>query len=138
MTTVITDTDPPFPGPPLGDREFRRFVTGLGIVYLVAILALFTKLLIFPASRAGPALVIPGATSIANDVTAIHTDFSVAGDVSAGSGYLDFVPPPGRPRSTLGFSPASTMKQTHESGNPETAQQCHIVARTHAFSFIGD
>ena len=61
MTTAIADADPLFPGPPLGDREFRRFVTGLGIVYVVAILALFTKLLVFPASRAGPAPVIAGA-----------------------------------------------------------------------------
>jgi len=131
MTTAIADADPLFPGPPLGDREFRRFVTGLGIVYVVAILALFTKLLVFPASRAGPAPVIAGATSIANDVTAIHTDSSVVGDVSGGSGYLDFVPPPMGPRSTLGLSPA--LKQAHESGKPETAQRSHVALRTQIF-----
>lgn len=132
MTTAIVDADPRVPGPPLGNREFRRFVTVLGIIYVVATLAPFAKRLVFPATRAGSAPAVAGATGIASDITAIHADFSVVGDFSAGSGYVEFDPPAG-PRSALGFSPTSTTKQAHEPGKPADAQLGRVVAHIQAF-----
>jgi hypothetical protein len=133
MTTAIVDADPRVPGPPPGNREFRHFVTALGIVYVVATLAIFAKLLVFPATRSGSAPAIAGATSIASDITAIHADPSGVADFTVGSGYVEFDPPPAGPRSTLGFSPTSTTKQAQESGKPADAQPGRVVAHTREF-----
>ena len=98
MTAAVTDTTPPFPGRPVDNREFRRFAAGLGIVYVVATLAIFAKLLVFPAT-AGSAPATAGAACIASDITAIHADPSGVADFAMGSGYLEFNPPPAGPRS---------------------------------------
>ena len=129
----------PFAELPLGDREFRRFVTGLGLVYVAVILMLFAKLLVFPGARGSVARApdIAGATSFARDIAAIHAGFTVGGDFSLGAGYVEFEPPPAEPHGTVGLSHTSTTKRTHESGKPADAQHSH-VARTQAFSFVGD
>ena len=132
MTAAVTDTTPPFPGRPVDNREFRRFAAGLGIVYVVATLAIFAKLLVFPAT-AGSAPATAGAACIASDITAIHADPSGVADFAMGSGYLEFNPPPAGPRSTLGFSPASTTEPAHESGKPADAQHGRVVADTQEF-----
>ena len=125
---------------PLGNREFRRFVTGLGLIYVAVILALFAKLLVFPGARGSVAQTTPaiaGATSFASDIAAVHAGFSVGGDFSAGAGYVEFEPAPAEPHGTVGQSHTFTANQTHESGKPADAQHSH-VARTQAFSFVGE
>jgi hypothetical protein len=146
MTASITDADPCFPGPPLGDREFRLFVTGLRLIYVIAVLTLLAKLLVFPGTRGSfgstPMVAstasIASIASIASDVTSIHADFSSIADFTVGAGYVEFVPLPVEPRITFEFSHASTTKQPHESGKPEIAQRETSLPTPQRCDFTGD
>ena len=87
MTTDVRAADLRVSGP-LGDRELRRFVASLGLVYVVAILALFAKLLILPGThhRLGSAPVTSRATGIANDPTAKRSELPLLSGHRAGCG----------------------------------------------------
>jgi hypothetical protein len=142
MTANTTKAaDPCFAAPlsaPLGEREFPRFVAGLGLANGVASVALFATLLVFPSARAS--YVTAPALSHGAGTTAqfAGTDLPPASAHVAGSGYVEFEPSPAEPLSTVGFSHASATEQARENGIPAAVPHRDAVALFQVFSFTGD
>src|SRR5262245_41815811 len=108
MSTDTKAADPRVAGP-LGDREFRRYVTGLGLIYVGTMLALSAQLLIHPGHHRDTSTpVISRTTSIADDLTAIHSALLPASEHRPSAGYVEFEPPPAAGHGTVGLSRAST------------------------------
>jgi len=114
-------------------------MTGLGLIYVIAVLTLFAKLLVFPGTRGslGSTPLVASTAGIASDIASIHDGFSSNDDFTVGAGYVEFAPPPVEPSSTFEFSHASTTKQAQEAGRPEIAQDETSLPTAQRCNFTG-
>ena len=119
----------------LGDRTFRRYAAGLGLISVSAMLALSAKIVSSPGvyHPADAAPVSSRTTNIVDDLMAIHSVLPVS-EHRFGSGYVVFEPAPAGPDGTVGLSQASSTNQTDESDKPADP----IVAQAQSSSRAGE
>jgi hypothetical protein len=115
----MTDSQHPF-----DEQEPRLKVIDPAPPYLVAALLLFAVLAyaawVREATTVGApstsSAIIANANSTADDLATTGIGLSQVGDFSAGSGYVEFEPPPIGLRDTLGWLPTSTPKRARRPG----------------------
>jgi hypothetical protein len=133
---MITNTRATTPLITLGDRTFRRYAAGLGLISVSAMLALSAKIVSSPGVyHAADAAPISSRTTniIVDDLMAIHSVLPVS-EHRFGSGYVVFEPAPAGPDGTVGLSHASPTNQTDESDKPADP----IVAQAQSSSSAGE